>query len=163
MDKCNNSPPDIGHDDIESPKVINSPKRFVIKKLDFPSKFSSKYHCKIFGSKKHKKHYFYKINPSSNLVRVEMISEHSATLAPTLHSTLISPSLLVPIELQFCSKKGHVGVIPEQRVLRDKILKGRRSSSPTPRRRTSCCQWEPSSRSRGGQSTTCTSPRVWGR
>ncbi len=120
LDKCNNSPPDIGHDDIESPKSIKSPKRVLLKELDFPSKFSSKYRCKIVGRKKHKKRYFYKINPSSNLVRVEMI----ATLAPTLHSTLIPPNLLVPVELQFFSKKGHVGVIPEQRVLGDRILMG---------------------------------------
>ena len=51
LDKCNNSPPDIGHDDIESPKVINSRKCVVVKKLDFPSKFSSKYRCKIVGCK----------------------------------------------------------------------------------------------------------------
>ena len=124
LDKCNNSPPNIGHDDIKSPKSIKSPKRVLLKELDFYSKFSSKYCCKIVGSKKHKKLYFYKINPSSNLVRVEMISEHSATLAPTLHFTLIPPNLLVPVELPFCSKKGHVGVIPEQRVLGDQILMG---------------------------------------
>jgi len=55
-----------------------------------------------------------------------MISELSATPfpAPTLLSTVIPPKTLVPVELKFGSKRGLVGVVPEQRVLGDKILVG---------------------------------------
>ncbi len=31
LNRCNNSPPDIGHDDIANPKSINSPKHVVVK------------------------------------------------------------------------------------------------------------------------------------
>ena len=110
---------DVGHDDSKSPKLSNVPKRVVLKELDFPSQIQTKYRCKVVGRKKHKKRYFYKIKPSSNLVRVEMISELSATPfpAPTLLSTVIPPKTLVPVELKFGSKRGLVGVVPEQRVL----------------------------------------------
>jgi len=55
-----------------------------------------------------------------------MISELSATPfpAPTLLSTVIPPKTLVPVELKFGSKRGLVGVVPEQRVLGEKILVG---------------------------------------
>ena len=53
-----------------------------------------------------------------------MISECSATPFPasTLQSTVISPNLLVPVELKFGSKRGLEGVVPEQPVFWEKIL-----------------------------------------
>jgi len=95
LDRCNNSPPDIDFNDVDIVKNSKPPKRVLVNNLTFPSKVQSEYRCKIVGNKKHKRRYFYKINPSfSDLVRVEMILEHSVTptSAPTLHSTLVPPT-----------------------------------------------------------------------
>ena len=64
LDKCNNSPPDIDFNDDDTAKNIKSPKRVLVKNLAFPSKIQSEYQCNIVGNKKHKRRYFYKINPS---------------------------------------------------------------------------------------------------
>ena len=55
-----------------------------------------------------------------------MILEHSVTptYAPTLHSTLVPPNMLVPVELKVQSKRGCVRLVPEQTVLDGKILMG---------------------------------------
>ncbi len=55
-----------------------------------------------------------------------MILEHSVTptSAPTLHSTLVPPNMLVPVELKFQSKRGCVRLVPEQTALGGKILMG---------------------------------------
>ena len=119
-DKCNSSPPDIDFNDVNTFKNSKSPKRVLVNKLAFPSKVQSEYRCKIVDNKKHKRRL-------CDLVRVEMILEHivTPTSAPTLHSTLVPPNMLVPVELKFQSKRGCVRLVPEQTALDGKFyLKG---------------------------------------
>jgi len=43
LDRCNNSPPEIEIDVVKVSKNIKSPKRVLVKNLDFPFKVQSEY------------------------------------------------------------------------------------------------------------------------